>query len=364
MATAGRGLAERAGGTETLTQITYIVLVNWNGWKDTLECLESLFRLEGADHRVVVCDNGSEDGSLDRIRAWAAGRQEAPPAPAEMAGHSRPPCAKPVACQSLTREQAEQGREVAEAPLILIDCGANLGFAGGNNVGLRYALRQPDMAWAWLLNNDTVADRHALRALLDKARATPGAGIIGSTVVYYHRPQRVQAFGGARYFHCIGLSMHIGRLRNRLRPVHERRIESQMDYVLGASMFVSRAFVEAVGPMSEDYFLYYEELDWALRARGRFTLAYAQHSRVYHKAGATIGSSNRSSERSLLSDRHLMANRLRITRRFHPHCLPTVRGFLLVEWLIRRLRGRKAHAGMIWRLITEGPSAEQGRPRR
>jgi len=337
--------------SESMEGATYIILVNWNGWEDTLECLESVFRQPERNFRVVVCDNGSEDQSLERIHEWAKGQRSASSASREMAAYSTPHCGKPLSTQTLTRVEAETSDIKAEAPLVLIDCEENLGFAGGNNVGLRFALRQSDMDSVWLLNNDTVVDANALKTLRDKAARTPNAGIIGSTVIYYHDPQRVQAFGGARYFSCIGLSMHIGRFRDRLRTVDEAKIEAQLRYVLGASMFVPRRFLEEVGLMTEDYFLYYEELDWALRGKQRFSLGYAQHSRVYHKAGASIGSSNKSAHRSLLSDSYLMANRLEITRRFFPRCLPFVRGFLLIEWLMRAVRGRKAHAAMILRLI-------------
>ncbi len=334
--------------------ITYIILVNWNGWEDTLECLESIFRQQGLHFRVVVCDNGSNDKSLERIHEWAQGERNAISTIPEMATYSTPPCKKPLATQRLTRSEAEQTNIKAEAPLVLIDCGENLGFAGGNNVGLRFALRQPDMDSAWLLNNDTVIDANALQFLRDKAARNPKAGIIGSTVLYYEDPKRVQAFGGARYFPCIGLSMHIGRFRNRLREIDEAKVEAHLGYILGASMFVPRRFLEAIGLMTEDYFLYYEELDWALRGRQQFCLGYAQLSRVYHKAGASIGSSNKSSQRSVLSDSYLMANRLKITRRFFPSCMPFVRSFLIIEWLIRIAHGRKAQAAMIWQLVRSG----------
>ncbi len=330
--------------------MTYIIIINWNGWKDTLECLESVFRLQISPYRVVVCDNGSCDDSLARIESWAKGQEMAPLALQQMARFSRPPHSKPIPCQRLTRNQAENNEVRVTTPLILIDCEINLGFAGGNNVGLRFAMKQADMSWAWLLNNDTVVHTRALTALIDKMSQTPKAGIAGSTLIYYHQPDKVQAFGGARYFPLIGLGMHIGRFRNRRRKVDEQTIENQMRYVIGASLFASRTFLEKVGLMSEDYFLYYEELDWALRARGHFSLAYAQDSLVFHKTGASIGSSNKSSVRSLLSDYYLMSNRLKITAKFFPSYLFPVRVMLVLESLLRLLRRRGEHAAMIWRL--------------
>ena len=109
--------------------------------------------------------------------------------------------------------------------------------------------------------------------------------------------------------------------------------------------------------MSEDYFLYYEELDWALRARGRFSLAYASDSLVYHKAGASIGSSNKAASRSLPADYYLMANRLKITAKFFPRFLLSVRLMLILESLLRLLRGRGENAALVWRLARGGQQA-------
>src|SRR5450830_954663 len=124
--------------------LTYIVLLNWNGWKDTIECLESVFRLDYPHFRVIVCDNASRDGSLDHIKAWADGRQAAAASSVVLRSAARP-LAKPVAWVEYDREQAERGGDAHEqAPLVLIQTGANLGFAGGNNVGVRYAQARGD----------------------------------------------------------------------------------------------------------------------------------------------------------------------------------------------------------------------------
>ena len=335
-----------------MSNTSYIILVNWNGWKDTLECLESIFHLATDDFCVIVCDNGSTDNSLEKIKEWAAGTREASVSLKSMEQYSMPKKEKPIPYQLLTKHHAEQGGARRKTQLVLIDCEKNLGFAGGNNVGIRFSLSQEDMAWCWLLNNDTVIERNALTELIKKMTIRSNAGIAGSTVVYYHQPDKVQAFGGARYFPCLGVAMHIGRFRNHRHIVNELQIEKRMAYVMGASMFISRSFIKKIGLMSEDYFLYYEELDWALRAKKDFEHVYAQDSIVFHKAGSSIGSSNSSSQRSLLADYYLMSNRLKITENFFPHCLISVRMFLFFELCIRLLQGRFKKANMIWLLIT------------
>ena len=330
---------------------TYIILVNWNGWQDTLECLESIFNQSSKNFCIIVCDNGSTDGSLDRIQEWANGTLKSDVSNQNMAQYSLSKISKPLSYQLLSREQSEKADIPVEQALILIDCKENLGFAGGNNVGLRFAMSQQDMAWCWLLNNDTVIDRNALSELIKKGQKNPDIGIIGSTVIYYNQTNKVQAFGGARYFPCIGLAMHIGRFNNQLQSIEESQIEKQLSYIMGASMFVSHTFLKTIGLMSEDYFLYYEELDWAQRSKSQYSLGYASKSLVFHKAGSSIGSSNKSSRRSMLADYYLMSNRLKITQRFFPYCNFSVRLFLGVEMLIRLLKRQPEKARMIWGLI-------------
>jgi GT2 family glycosyltransferase len=97
-----------------------------------------------------------------------------------------------------------------------------------------------------------------------------------------------------------------------------------MNYVNGASMLASRAFLEQIGLMEESYFLYFEEMDWAMRTRGKFALGYARESVIYHKDGATIGSNLDRRKRSILAERYLSRNRILFTKRFFPWALPTV----------------------------------------
>jgi GT2 family glycosyltransferase len=283
------------------------------------------------------------------------GKERAPALEPTMSAFSTPPIDKPITVQLLDKVTAENGEVTATAPLILIDCKENLGFAGGNNVGLRFALGQADMADAWLLNNDTVTDPYALTTLREKC-TDPSVGMVGSTLVYYRQPNKVQAYGGARFFPRIGTGMHIGRFLTYRRNIPEAKVEIAMDYVVGASMLVTRPFLNTIGLMSEDYFLYYEEVDWAFRSRNHYRLAYASKSIVYHKVGATIGSSKLSSQRSLSADYYLMSNRIKVTNHFHPRYLGTVKLYLFIEILIRLIHGRRDHAVMIWQLINRSPT--------
>jgi GT2 family glycosyltransferase len=206
----------------------------------------------------------------------------------------------------------------------------------------------------WLLNNDTVVAGDAMAALVARSRADPRVGICGSTVLYYHAPATVQALGGAALDRWFGVTRHLGD-GERFAPSASREVESSMDYVLGASMLVTRTFVETIGPMSEDYFLYYEELDWAMRARGRFTLAYAPDSLVWHKEGATIGSSAAPDRRSAVSDYYGARSRLVFMRRYFPWRMPSVYAGLIVSMLKRIGRGQPERARELLRIMLSPP---------
>lgn len=306
-------MAEQAGKSPEDGQASVaIVLLNWNCWPFTLTCLESLFRLNYPNFSVIVCDNASTDDSMSRLRAWAAGRQSAPPPSAtELHPLVDPPVMKPVALRELDREEAAS-RAFPRVPLTLIQTGANLGFAGGCNVGMRHALQQ-DADYVWILNNDTVATPDSLLHLVAALQSDPEIGIVGSTLLSVHRPSQVLALGGGRLRRVTGATRHIGEGES-WPPQQPTRLEP-MDYIVGASMLVSRRVLETVGLMDEDYFLYYEELDWAFRLPPPMRLGYAPSSVIYHHEGGTTGGIVRS---------HYYRSLIRFTWRHNRRWLPLV----------------------------------------
>lgn len=315
---------------------TYIIIVNWNGWRDTIECLESLLLLEYPDFRIVVCDNGSEDDSILKLREWS-----------EITFGSG-------LWQELSRTVTENGGGITGTRFTLVANGENLGFAGGNNVGLRYALSCGDAEYCWLLNNDTVVDAFALAAMVERMKERPDAGMCGSTLREYDNRNKIQALGGAVYYKWFGIAWHIGRTISGDVLPDQVLVEKKMDYVVGASLLVRSSYIIEVGLMAEDYFLYFEEIDWVYRGQNRFTLAYAPKSVVYHKVGASIGTATNPMHKSYQCDYYTLRNRLLFTRRYCATALPTVYLCLAGELLVRLLFGRWDLAGMICRLLWHG----------
>jgi GT2 family glycosyltransferase len=149
-----------------------ISILNWNGWRDTLECLESVRRLDYPNYLTVVVDNGSWDDSAERIKAWAHENLGA--------GHVLADYAQEIAFQG-GDPQTEQALEYAPSParLALIRNEENLGFPGGNNVSIHYALKRPRAAdYVFPLNNDTAVEEDCLTHLVGAAQKS-GAGTVG-----------------------------------------------------------------------------------------------------------------------------------------------------------------------------------------
>ena len=323
----------------------YVVLLNWNGWRDTIACLESLFASRHPRLRVVVCDNASSDDSLEHIAAWAEGRQAA-----ERPDHPR--LARllrteqvPVAFQRIDRCTAESGTCKAAAPLVLIDNGANLGFAAGNNVGLRFALGQEDMEYAWLLNNDTLVEPDCLRNMLRCLASSPPRAVCGSMIHFFDQPEIIQAVGGNRFNRLTGCAARSeGRFSHERAALDINRIESELAYLSGCSILLPRDFLEHVGLMSEDYFLYYEEIDWFTRAAGRYTLRIAGDARLYHREGSSIGSRTLHRTASPLSDFHMFRSRLIFMRKYCQRFLALCYVDSWVEVAKRLMRGQYRNA--------------------
>lgn len=321
----------------------YIVVLNYNGWADTLECLESLAKLTFSRYQVIVVDNFSKNDSISYLQKWATGHQPVLlPEDSTLHHLSYPPVAKPIPYKVYSREEAEAGgnRDDKNA-LILIQTGANLGFAGGNNVALRYVLNKGDADYVWLLNNDTVVEPDSLAHLVQchVAAKSDRVGIVGGKIRYYHDPAVLQCIAGAYYNKWLGYSRQIGN--HQVDQGQYDRVSVRPDLIIGACMLVSTYFLKEVGLLNEEYFLYFEEQDWAERAKRKgFTLQYTTQAIVYHKEGGTIGASQWNGN-SRFSDFYFARSKILFTERYFGYLIRfTVKsGFILT--IINRLRRKQ-----------------------
>jgi GT2 family glycosyltransferase len=223
----------------TKPHITIIVL-NWNGKKDTLGCLASLQQLDYPNFQTLVVDNGSTDDSVAVIR--------------------------------------EQFPHIE-----LLETGQNLGFAEGNNVGVRHALQKnPD--YFLLLNNDTVVDPQLLNAFVSSMREE--IGILGAKIYLYDKKDTLDHLGGMwnakkAVFDLTGLrQIDDGKSWEEMRP---------LDYVCGCALFVKRAVFEQVGLLEPKFFLIWEESDFCFRARrAGYETMTCPGAKLWHKVSASF----------------------------------------------------------------------------
>ena len=300
-----------------------VVVLNWNGWQDTIECLTSLFRSDYNSYQIVVIDNGSEDESLTHLRRWADG---APPVE-----HA------PIPYTSFPTPEAALGdAALPDTPLIFIRVPANLGYAGGNNIGLRYAVERSACDFVWLLNNDTIVSPGALSAKLEAAVIDPSIAIVGATVLTYQHPTIAQVMGGGRLIPPLGHDTQNGC---GTKAEEARAYPLLLEHVVGASLFVRVAAVRDVGLMDETYFLYREETDWCIRMRlSNWNLCFCPSAVVWHKQGRSIG------YKTPLHDYYAVRNMLLLLHKFHPAALPTATVWLFAKCIapkVLRLQPRR-----------------------
>jgi GT2 family glycosyltransferase len=221
----------------------HAVVLSWNGRDDTLRCLESLTDVRWAGLEIVCVDNGSSDGSQQAVR--------------------------------------ERFPEVE-----LIEAGANLGYSGGNNLGIRHALEH-GARWVMLVNNDATVAPDVVDGFERAARERPRAGILAGKVYLAEHPQRIW-FAGQRVSELLGYSGRPRGYRRRDGPRYSR--VSSTGRAVGALMAVSREAVEAIGLLDEDLFLYVEDVDWALRVRAAgLEVVFAPDARAWHRVSAATG---------------------------------------------------------------------------
>jgi GT2 family glycosyltransferase len=305
-----------------------ILLLNWNGYRDTIECLETLFRLDYPADRltVILCDNASTDGSKERIREWCSGERPAPDdVPASLLPLFRSPLRKPISMVELDAGQAAVGGGGhVDAPLVWIDTGANLGFAGGNNIGLTYLARRNAHDLIWILNNDIDVAADSLGHLVDALAEDSSLGAVAGRLMEYLEPDVIQIAGGGV----------VDMWRGGPRPV--RAAVKRLDYLSGGCMLIPLEVARRVGLIAEEYFLYGEDVDYSLRIRkAGLDLGYVEEAVGWHKGGAAVA------HFSPRHDYYVLRNNLFIMRKYFPALFPLAVASMIYRFVLPKIVRRE-----------------------
>lgn len=300
-----------------MTSKVIILVLNWNGMVDTLACLASLAHLDYHDYEVVVVDNGSTDGPVTAVQEYFP-------------------------------------------EVVIIENEENMGFAGGNNAGLRYALER-DADYTLLLNNDTELAPDFLRRLVNAAETDPAVGIAGPTIYYHEQPDVIWSAGGAIDWRrgetrMIGLNeQDIGQFGLEPRAV---------DFVTGCALLAKRAVIEQVGLLDERFFAYYEEAEWCVRAqRAGFQIRHVPQARVWHKIPLDARDSSPSVHYYMVRNQLLFLKATGAPWRAWG-CVLIGHLRTLVSWSVRpRWRHKRSHRAATFRAIADAGLGRWGAQR-
>lgn len=214
----------------------YIIILNWNGKNYTIDCLNSLKEINYNNYKIAVIDNGSVDDSVFEIK--------------------------------------KQFPEVE-----IIENKINLGFAGGNNIGIKYAMKnQAD--YILLINNDTITDNNFLIKLVEVGESDKGIGILGPKILFCSEPNRIWFAGGkVNWLKNKGTHIGLDEIDNG-----QRDKKGEVDYLTGCCLLIKKKVIERIGILAGDYFLYYEDTDFSLRTKNSgYKCFYVPESKIYHK---------------------------------------------------------------------------------
>jgi GT2 family glycosyltransferase len=232
-----------------------IVILNWNGKEDTLECLESISHIDYPNFEIILVDNGSTDCSVE--------------------------CFK----EKYPEIEIVQNKE-------------NLGFAEGNNVGINKIITR-GTDYILLQNNDTVVDSRFLTELVQEIEKDNKIGVVGPTVYYYDSPRKIQS-AGAKIWWYIGRAQHLRK--NRFDNGNLGKTK-EVDYITGCSLLAKSELFSRVGYLNKNYFAYWEECDWCVRVKkADYKIFYVPSAKIWHKGGST------SSKISGFSEYHMTRN--------------------------------------------------------
>jgi len=217
----------------------YAVVLSWNNYTDTRDCIESLKKSSYPLARIILVDNGSQDGSINQL-------------------------------------QKDYARD-AQIHIIRNEC--NYGFARGVNVGIRYALNH-GAEFIFLVNNDTIVEKTCIERLYAAIEGAHHVGVAGPRIFYYKDPKRVWLGGG--YFSKIKTGVIVPEKNKKVVDCDEEIRE--VTFLTGCAMLIKREVFQRIGFFDENFFLYEEDLDFCLRARREgFSLLYVPSAKVWHK---------------------------------------------------------------------------------
>ena len=220
-----------------------IIVLNWNGWENTIECLESIYRINYLDYEIILVDNNSQDDSIKKIKQrWG----------------------KRVKCVEYSKDELESGKYLgikkklsylpSNKKLFILKNDKNYGFAEGNNIAIRQIIKEDNSKYILLLNNDTVVDKNFLNELIKVAESKKSVGVVGG-VIYNYFTKKID-FAGGKINWWLGHPYLLKKFNS-----------SETEFIIGCSMLIPLKIIKSVGGFDRNYFAYFEDTDFCERVK-------------------------------------------------------------------------------------------------
>lgn len=242
-----------------------IIIVNWNGWQDTLECLNSVLNINYSNYEIIVVDNGSTDESRARLNNWQR------------------------KTYSANKKKTNSLDKKPDCVIKLIFNHQNLGFAQGNNVAIRQVLQENTSKFILLLSNDTIVERNFLKKLIVSSSNQTNVGILGPKIYYANFKNKKNIIQSAGFM----INLYLGKFLSveQLNKSDKKliNIAQNVDFVTGACLLIKIEVIRQIGLLDKKYFLLFEDADWCLRAKqAGYLVVYIPQSVIRHKTSQSF----------------------------------------------------------------------------
>ncbi len=241
--------------------LVYIVIINYNNYEDTIECINSLREISYKNYKIVVVDNNSANQSVDILNN-------------------------------------------AFLDVEIVQAGKNLGFAGGCNIGINLALENR-AEYVLLINNDTVVDKDFLAEMISSFKNNNSVGIVGGKIYNYYNKNLIDSAGGyVDFFRFVTVNYSVSQ--------EIPRCEQEADYISGCLMLIKTEIFHKVGVLPEEYFMYYEDTDFCVKVKeSGYKILCNSRAIIYHKISKSSGG-----ESSSFAIKYNVRNRLIFMRKY------------------------------------------------
>jgi GT2 family glycosyltransferase len=300
-----------------------IIIVNYNCWQDTLECIESLLKSQYDEFQIFIVDNNSTDRSMNYFQRWAdgelvlwlsdgkIGKKLAYPFSEEKKNYR-------IYENELLLSAISYDETKKSWPIIFFQSRQNLGYAGGNNIIINFLLQYANKdEMVWILNPDTVVEKHTIKSLAEDISSHKKV-ILGSIILDYQEPENILFYGG----------FYVRKMCHGIKKITMIEEKDNIDAISGTSLFVKMSVFSEIGVLPARYFMYWEEADFCKNAKKvGYVLDVCEDAVIYNKGGT-------SSKTKFIAEYLYLLNGLRYYCKYFPLHLP----FILLSTFMKLIK--------------------------